>query len=111
MSVYQKRSQQLAEILKKSKPDKIILFGSAAFGKQKRDSDIDLCIIKDGNPLKVKSYAWKLLQESGYDWKTEPDIHVYPPHIFSDYLRRNDPFVEEIAKGKVLYDRSVNRTG
>ena len=34
-------------ILIKSKPDRIILFGSAAGGEMTRDSDIDLLILED----------------------------------------------------------------
>ena len=50
---------------------------------------------------------WGLLRKGGYDWSIEPDIHVYPPAVYSDYLRRNDPFIVEVAKGKTLYERQI----
>lgn len=102
--LYQQRAQQVAAILKKSHPQKIVLFGSGASGKITKESDLDICIVKDGNPLEIKKSLWKLLRNAGYNWEIEPDIHVFSPSQFSDYLRRGDPFVEEIAKGKVLYE-------
>lgn len=107
---YYKTAQWIVNALKKSSPEKIILFGSTATGKIKPDSDLDLCIIKQGNPLEIKKNIWDILTSEGYDWEIEPDIHVYSSAIFSDYLRRNDPFVGEISKGKVLYERPIHRT-
>jgi predicted nucleotidyltransferase len=39
------------QIIKKYKPDKIILFGSAARGDFNLDSDVDLLIIKQDTPF------------------------------------------------------------
>lgn len=101
---YQLKAQQIAEIFKKSHPVKIVLFGSVVSGKISMGSDLDICLIKDGNPLEIKKNLWGLLRKAGYDWEIEPDIHVISPLQYSDYLQRGDPFVEEIAKGKVLYE-------
>ena len=81
-----------------------ILFASGASGKFTKESDLDICLVKDGNPLEIKKSLWRLLRNAGYDWEIEPDIHVFSPSRFADYLRRGDPFVEEIAKGKILYE-------
>lgn len=99
---YQQKAQQIAAILKKTHPQKIVFFGSAASGKTSDESDLDICLVKDGNLLEIKKSLWQLLRNAGYDWEIEPDIHVFSPSQFSDYLRRGDPFVEEIVKGKVL---------
>jgi len=42
-----KIAPQIVEALKSLDPDKIILFGSYAYGKPTEDSDIDLFLIKD----------------------------------------------------------------
>lgn len=93
----------VSDIVKEARPEKIILFGSAAFGKFTSQSDIDICIIKEGDSVKIKRQVWDMLWKSGYNWNIEPDIHVYNPQIYQKYLSQNDPFIKEIAKGKVLY--------
>ncbi len=40
--------QEIVERLKPLNPDKIILFGSYAYGKPNKESDIDLFLVKDG---------------------------------------------------------------
>lgn len=107
---YHNKAQWIVNILKKSLPEKIILFGSTTTGKVKSDSDLDLCVIKQGNPLEIKKNIWDILTNEGYNWEIEPDVHIYSPTLFSDYLKRNDPFVTEIAKGEILYERPVYRT-
>lgn len=103
---YQKEIDKVVRIIKKLKPEKIILFGSFAYGEIHRDSDVDLCVIKKGDRLKIKRQIWRLLWQADYDWQPEVDIHIYPPHLYKDYLLRNDPFLEEVEKGKILYERS-----
>jgi len=105
-SIYQHRVGQLVELIKKTDPEKIILFGSSASGKINLDSDIDLCVIKKTkNPWRVKDKISDLLWQADYDWRIEPDIKVYPLSLYDDWLSRNDPFIKEIEKGKVLYEK------
>lgn len=101
---YEQKIDQLVEILKTLDPEKIILFGSAARGRLQDDSDIDLCIIKRGDRLKIKQKIWGVLRKEGYNWEIEPDIHVYNPKTYLDWLNRKDPFIEEIEKGRVCYE-------
>ncbi len=104
--LYREKINYLVELLKKLDPDRIILFGSVTAGKIRPDSDIDLCVLKETEkPWKVKEKIWDLLWDSSYDWQIEPDIKVYSPSIYYDWLRRNDPFIEEVEKGEVLYER------
>jgi len=102
---YQKKIKEVVEILKGCKPEKIIVFGSAIKGKIHKDSDIDICLIKKGDPLEIKRSLWNLFRKANYDWEIETDIHVYPPSVYYDWFRRKDPFIEEIEKGKVAYER------
>jgi predicted nucleotidyltransferase len=103
---YQQKTKDLVRILKKIRPEKIILFGSVAQGKIHPDSDIDICVIKrTKDRLKIKEKIWDLLWKADYNWEPEVEIHVYSPEIYQDWLSRNDPFLEEIEKGKILYGR------
>jgi len=104
--LYQQKIQKLVEEFKKIRPEKIILFGSAAKGKISRDSDIDICVIKKTRDRsKVKLQLSNLIWERKIGFEPEIDIHVYPPEIYDDWLKRNDPFIEEIEKGRVLYEK------
>lgn len=102
---YQKHIQQILEVIKDINPERVILFGSVAVGRFKEDSDLDICVIKKGDKLKIKRSISRKLWEGDYDWEVEPDIHVYDPIVYQDWLSRGDPFLTEIEKGKVLYAR------
>lgn len=102
---YNHKIKKLVKILEKIEPEKIILFGSVAQGEIHKDSDIDICVVKKGDRLAIKRKIWDLLWKADYDWEPEVDVHVYPPDIYQDWLSRNDPFLEEVEKGKVLYER------
>jgi len=91
-----------AQIIEKYKPDKIILFGSAARGEITPDSDVDFLIIKKETPL----YGADRIRElSGVIDRDIPvDFLIYRPEEFNKRLRMGDPFLKTILKeGKVLY--------
>ena len=50
-------SSIVERLKEKYKPEKIILYGSFAYGKPNRDSDIDILIIKSANCLLYTSDA------------------------------------------------------
>lgn len=86
-------------------PEKIILFGSYAYGKPRPESDVDLLIIMDsGIP------RWKLVGAIYSSFRPYPfsmDIHVATPHRIQERLSLGDPFFGEITKqGHVLYERT-----
>lgn len=104
---YQKEVDKIVDLIVKNyQPERIIHFGSLAMGKLTRDSDIDLCILKElANPaFKEKRSLWRLLWDHGYDFKIEPDLHLYDTKNFNQRLKAGDPFIEEIIKGKVIYE-------
>lgn len=105
-NTYQNHLTRVVEVIKAFNPNKIILFGSASTGKIKRESDLDLCIIINGDRLGIKREIWKRLWKNGYDWEIEPDLHIYPPKVYKNWLSRGDPFLEEVEKGKILYAKS-----
>ncbi|MEK7472463.1 MAG: nucleotidyltransferase domain-containing protein [Patescibacteria group bacterium] len=94
----------LSAINKSLNPQKVILFGSRARGDSNQDSDIDLAILqKDAPKAGQRAKVYRTLWEMGYNWKKEPDIHLFSEQNFNDRLKNNSFFIREIMKGKVLY--------
>jgi len=91
-----------AQLVEKYKPEKIILFGSAARGDTSPDSDIDLLIIKRDTPLYG---ADRIMEISSLVERDVPvDFLVYRPDEFQKRLSMGDPFIDLVLKeGKVLY--------
>lgn len=92
------------KIVREFRPEKIILFGSHAWGVPTEDSDIDLFIIKDTN----KSTREVARDIDGALWeRTIPlDIIVYTPEKVAKWLKMGDFFISDIIhKGKILYER------
>lgn len=90
------------QIIKKYKPQKIILFGSAARGELNPDSDADFLIIKKETP----QYGADRIRELSriIDRNIPIDFFVYRPEELEKRLRMGDPFLKAILKdGKVLY--------
>ena len=83
------------------KPDKIILFGSAATGNAGPDSDVDFLIIKKDTPYKGRD---RIIEVSRLiDRDIPADFLVYRPDEFEQRLAMCDPFLEMILEeGKVL---------
>jgi predicted nucleotidyltransferase len=104
-----REAKKIAGLLRQADPEKIILFGSAAKGRTWAGSDVDLCVIVDsyeGRPrFRLVQDFYKLLVAEHYDFPLDIDMHVYAVTDFEDRLARGDPFLREIADGKVLYER------
>ncbi len=100
---FEKEIQDITQqIIEKYKPDKIILFGSAARSDLREDSDLDFVIIKGETP---HYGADRIRQLSKMINRNVPvDFLIYRPEEFNKRLRMGDPFIKLIAKeGKVLY--------
>lgn len=96
------------EIRRGYQPDKIILFGSYAYGQPTEASDIDLFIVKETERPRGERFVEvsKLIFKLGSGVSVEP--LVYTPGELRERLSLGDPFVVEIlAKGEVLYDRAA----
>ena len=90
------------QIIEKYRPDKIILFGSAARGEITPDSDVDFLIIKKETPL----YGADRIRELSkvIDRNIPVDFLIYRPEEFNKRMKMGDPFLKAIVKeGKVLY--------
>jgi len=92
--------QQIAD---KFKPNKIILFGSYAYGNPKRESDVDMLVVMKTD-LKESQQEIKILQNIDYHFGL--DLLVKTPASLKKRLRLGDVFMKEITqKGKVIYER------
>lgn len=90
------------QLVKKYKPKKIILFGSAVWGKFTPDSDLDFLIIKNDTPYRGID---RMREVHGLiDSDLPCDFLVAKPSEIKERLSLGDPFIKEIInKGKVLY--------
>lgn len=92
------------KIKEQYKPQKIILFGSFAWGNPSKDSDIDLLIIKK-TELKHRERSLlvrKIIREENA--LVGIDILVFNPEEIEERLRIGDSFISKILrKGEVLY--------
>ena len=95
-------------VARKFRPDKIILFGSFAYGKPKVDSDVDLLVIMPARSQRSKAYQIQLALCAPFAM----DLIVRTPHTMKWRLEEGDSFLREIiAKGKVLYEKGHGRMG
>lgn len=95
-------------LISKYQPQKIILFGSFAWGKPGKDSDLDIFIIKKVNkprPAREQD-VYRLLMRHFSDRKLPVDIIVHTPQETDERFLLGDPFIKEVINsGKVIYDR------
>ncbi len=86
-------------------PEKIILYGSFAYGHPDRNSDIDLLIIKDTSerPIDRRVRVRRIADIKDASYPAFSPI-VLTTKELNRRLQIGDQFVEEIiSKGKVLY--------
>ncbi len=91
-----------AELSARFPIEKIILFGSYAYGTPNRHSDVDLFFLARERPLELS----RRMDASIVDRLLPLDLVVLTPHELHRRLLDFDPFLEEIlARGIVLYAR------
>ena len=89
------------QLVEKYKPEKIILFGSSAWGEGDIN-DIDLFIIKGDVPYYGADRITELYRLM--DVEAPVDFIVYKPEEVEERFSLGDPFIKKILKeGKVLY--------
>ena len=85
-------------------PQRVILFGSYAYGNPRPDSDIDLLIIKETPERFIDRWVTVRRILSDPKRKLPLETLVLTPQEVSKRLAIGDQFVAEILeKGKVLY--------
>lgn len=92
------------KLVKQYQPEKIILFGSYAWGKPTKDSDVDLFIIKETDERHIDRAIRVneiLDEENGL---VALESLVYTKNETQRRLEMEDPFIKKIMlKGTVLY--------
>lgn len=84
------------------KPERIILFGSYAYGRPDEDSDVDLLVVM---PLEGKGIYKSLEILNRIEPDFAIDLLVRSPEQIQERLALNDFFLRGIVeKGKVLYE-------
>jgi predicted nucleotidyltransferase len=94
-----KLARQIAE---RFHPDKIILFGSYAYGKPDDNSDVDQLVIMPAKSMVNQAVRIRL----ALDYAFPLDLIVRTPEYLQERLQMDDWFVREIlSRGKVLYEK------
>lgn len=94
----------LERIITRYAPQKVVLFGSYAYGQPDEESDVDLLIVKETNKRPIERWMdlKRLLRDRNRPVSVSP--LVYTPQELEDRLALKDFFVQEVLeKGKVLY--------
>jgi len=105
MRVIRRYARAIAE---EFQPDKIILFGSYAYGTPNEDSDVDLLVIMPARNQhdKAVQIKWRL---------TAPfplDLIIRTPKEMKWRLEEGESFLTEIVtRGKVLYEKDNEGVG
>ncbi len=97
-------TKQIVKNLKKYKPEKIILFGSHAWGKPNASSDVDILVVKKSKLSKRfrTTQAEEFLGVLPYP----VDVLVYTPEELEQREKIGDFFIKLILKkGQVIYER------
>ena len=94
------------QIAEKFKPNKIILFGSYAYGKPTQVSDVDLLVVMDSS---IKENQLSVTIRKAIDYHFGLDLIVKTPKSLSSRIEMGDFFLKEILqKGKVLYEQNTH---
>lgn len=106
--VSQTLPQAIERIVAELNPEKIILFGSYAYGNPTPDSDVDLLVVIETNGKNNEMY--RAVSNLLYPRQFPVDIIIKTPNEVEAALKGgvdNGFFIREIMKkGKVLYDRN-----
>jgi predicted nucleotidyltransferase len=105
MSAIRRLARRIAE---KFDPDKVILFGSFAYGTPHEWSDVDLLVVMPAREELTKAARIQL----AFDPVFPLDILVRTPQRLRRRLADGDAFLQEVVgKGIVLYEKGNPRLG
>lgn len=97
------------QIVEAFHPDKIILFGSRAYGKPREDSDIDLLVVI---PYQGDSAMMAVRILNHIDVLAPIDLLIRSPEEIRERIKIGDSFIREIIeRGKVIYEATHARMG
>jgi len=100
-------SRITAKIVGNFQPEKVILFGSHAWGNPRTYSDVDILVVMDVEGSLIRKEAE--ISKTARPKYVPMDIIVRTPEQIQHRLRIGDPFIHRIMKeGKVLYEQGVS---
>ena len=104
---------EIVERLKETNPEKIILFGSYAYGEPSDYSDLDILVVTADeiipSSFEEKSRIYlrisKAISEIKKEFPVDLIVHTKPMH--QRFIDNNSLFARELLiKGKVLYEKN-----
>ncbi len=105
MSVIRRFARQVAE---RFHPDKVILFGSHAYGTPHQDSDVDILVVMTTRNQIDQAVRISLAVDPPFPL----DFLVRTPKRLRQRLAEGDSFLREVVlKGKVLYEKGDQGVG
>jgi predicted nucleotidyltransferase len=96
--------EAVKKIVRELEPEKIILFGSYAYGNPTPDSDVDLLVVMETNKGDTERHLQvaRLLRPRQFPI----DIIVKTPKEIEEALKSSSSFIREIyTRGATLYER------
>src|SRR5438128_276035 len=104
---HEKIKQLSDAIAAKFAVEKIILFGSCAYGTATSDSDVDLLVVMDYQGRQIDMAAELRLAA---DFDDAVDIIIFRPDELEQRYRQFNPIAREaLDRGTILYDRRTAR--
>jgi predicted nucleotidyltransferase len=95
-------------VAERFRPDKVILFGSYAYGTPHRDSDVDLLVVMPARNQLDQAYKIRRTVPAPFPM----DLIVRTPKNMQGRLEEGESFLTEIvSKGKVLYEKGDRPVG
>ena len=97
------------QIARRFQPDKVILFGSYAYGVPNAESDVDLLVLLSTKERGL-SKGIEILRETAPRFAV--DVVVRTPEQYLQRIGQGDLFLRDIARrGKILYDAAYAGVG
>ena len=101
--------QVVRQIAARFRPQKVILFGSYAYGEPTPDSDVDLLVVLETSGRSVDA-AVEIRRAVDFPFPT--DLLVRTPQQIAERLSLGDAFLREVVtKGIVLYEANLQGVG
>ncbi|MCD4783989.1 MAG: nucleotidyltransferase domain-containing protein [Candidatus Eremiobacteraeota bacterium] len=104
--ITQKKIQEIVRLIADvSNPEKVILFGSYAYGNPTKDSDLDLMVVVRNSTLPRHKRAREIRKHLWGITETPKDILVYTLQEIDYWKEVEEAFITRVVKeGKVLYE-------